>query len=95
MIGLSAFLTFLCLFGSAFATKVYQLFLLQGVFLGLAQGLSMPLYIALPSRWVSVSCNNLLSDWLKGYCSSTRNGASQVALPLPALVLEEVSIRST
>ncbi|KAJ7050188.1 major facilitator superfamily domain-containing protein [Mycena amicta] len=51
MIALSCFLGYLCLLASAFATKLYQVFLFQGCLLGLSYGISMPLYMALPSQW--------------------------------------------
>jgi MFS family permease len=51
MIALSCFLGYLCLLASAFATKLYQIFLFQGCLLGLSLGISMPLYMALPSQW--------------------------------------------
>ncbi|KAJ7151334.1 major facilitator superfamily domain-containing protein [Mycena crocata] len=51
MIALSCFLGYLCLLASAFATKLYQVFLFQGCLFGLSLGISMPLYMALPSQW--------------------------------------------
>ncbi|KAJ7130399.1 major facilitator superfamily domain-containing protein [Mycena epipterygia] len=51
MIALSCLLGYCCLLASAFATKLYQVFLFQGCLLGLSFGISMPLYMALPSRW--------------------------------------------
>jgi MFS family permease len=51
MIALSCSLGYLCLLASAFATKLYQIFLFQGCLLGLSVGISMPLYMALPSQW--------------------------------------------
>ncbi|KAF7290126.1 Monocarboxylate transporter [Mycena kentingensis (nom. inval.)] len=51
MIALSCFLGYLCLLASAFANKLYQIFLFQGCLLGLSYGISMPLYMALPSQW--------------------------------------------
>ncbi|KAF7293088.1 Monocarboxylate transporter [Mycena indigotica] len=51
MIALSCLLGYICLLGSAFATEKYQIFLLQGCLLGLSYGISMPLYMALPSQW--------------------------------------------
>ncbi|KAJ7201139.1 major facilitator superfamily domain-containing protein [Mycena pura] len=51
LIALSCFLGYLCLIASAFATKLYQVFLFQGCLLGLSWGISMPLYMALPSQW--------------------------------------------
>ncbi|KAJ7130400.1 major facilitator superfamily domain-containing protein [Mycena epipterygia] len=51
MIALSCLLGYLCLLASAFATKLYQIFLFQGCLLGLSLGISMPLYMALPSQW--------------------------------------------
>ena len=47
----AAFLAYLSLVASAFSTKVYHLFLSQGLFLGIAQGLAMPLYVSMPSQW--------------------------------------------
>lgn len=51
MIAISCSLAYLCLLASAFATKVYQLFLFQGCLLGLSQGIGMPLYFSLCSQW--------------------------------------------
>ncbi|KAJ7178158.1 major facilitator superfamily domain-containing protein [Mycena filopes] len=51
MIALSCVLAYLCLIASAFATKLYQVFLFQGCLLGFSLGISMPLYMALPSQW--------------------------------------------
>lgn len=51
MIALSCFLGYLCLIASAFATKLYQVVLFQGCLFGLSLGISMPLYMALPSQW--------------------------------------------
>ncbi|KAJ7653923.1 major facilitator superfamily domain-containing protein [Mycena polygramma] len=51
MIALSGILGYLCFLASAFATKVYQVFLFQGCLLGLSLGIAMPLYMALPSQW--------------------------------------------
>ncbi|KAJ7734770.1 major facilitator superfamily domain-containing protein [Mycena maculata] len=51
MIALSCVLGYLCLLASAFATKLYQVFLFQGCLLGLSFGIAMPLYMALPSQW--------------------------------------------
>lgn len=48
---LSTVLTYLCLLASAFSTKLYHVFLFQGIFLGFSQGLGMPLYMSLPSQW--------------------------------------------
>ncbi|KAJ7700328.1 major facilitator superfamily domain-containing protein [Mycena rosella] len=43
--------SWLCLLASAFATKLYQIFLFQGCLLGLSLAISMPLYMALSSQW--------------------------------------------
>ncbi|KAK0452071.1 major facilitator superfamily domain-containing protein [Desarmillaria tabescens] len=51
LIALSSFLAYLCLLASAFTTKLFHVFLFQGVFLGISHGLSMPLYMSLPSQW--------------------------------------------
>ncbi|KAJ6588184.1 major facilitator superfamily domain-containing protein [Mycena capillaripes] len=51
MIALSCLLAYLCFLASAFATKLYQIFLFQGCLLGFSFGISMPLYMALPSQW--------------------------------------------
>ncbi|KAF8911323.1 major facilitator superfamily domain-containing protein [Mucidula mucida] len=51
MIALSCFLAYLSLLASAFATKLYHIFLFQGFFLGFSQGLGMPLYMSIPSQW--------------------------------------------
>ncbi|KAJ7679089.1 major facilitator superfamily domain-containing protein [Mycena polygramma] len=51
MIALSGILGYLCLLASAFLTKLYQIFLFQGCLLGISLGISMPLYMALPSQW--------------------------------------------
>ncbi|KAJ7734768.1 major facilitator superfamily domain-containing protein [Mycena maculata] len=51
MIALSCTLGYLCLLASAFATKLYQVFLFQGCLLGLSFGIAMPLWMALPSQW--------------------------------------------
>jgi MFS family permease len=51
MIALSCLLAYLCLLASAFATKLYQVYLFQGCLLGFSMGISMPLYMALPSQW--------------------------------------------
>ncbi|KAF8208080.1 major facilitator superfamily domain-containing protein [Mycena galopus ATCC 62051] len=51
MIALSGVFTYLCLLASAFATSLYQVFLFQGCLLGFSMGISMPLYMALPSQW--------------------------------------------
>ncbi|CAK5278089.1 unnamed protein product [Mycena citricolor] len=51
MIALSSLLSYLCLLASAFATKLYQVFLFQGCLLGISGGISMPLYMALPAQW--------------------------------------------
>ncbi|KAJ7621573.1 major facilitator superfamily domain-containing protein [Mycena polygramma] len=51
MIALSCVLAYLCFLASAFATKLYQVFLFQGCLLGFSFGISMPLYMALPSQW--------------------------------------------
>ncbi|KAJ7630847.1 major facilitator superfamily domain-containing protein [Roridomyces roridus] len=51
MIALSSLLGYLCLLASAFATKLYQIFLFQGCLLGLSFGIAMPLYMSLPSQW--------------------------------------------
>ncbi|KAJ7507086.1 major facilitator superfamily domain-containing protein [Mycena galericulata] len=51
MIALSCLLAYLCLLASAFATKLSQVFLFQGCLLGFSFGISMPLYMALPSQW--------------------------------------------
>ncbi|KAK7049926.1 hypothetical protein VNI00_005356 [Paramarasmius palmivorus] len=51
MILISCILAYICLLVSAFSTKVVHLFLFQGAFLGLAQGIAMPLYVSLPSQW--------------------------------------------
>ncbi|KAK0194693.1 major facilitator superfamily domain-containing protein [Armillaria mellea] len=48
---LSSILAYLCLLGSAFSTKLYHVFLFQGIFLGFSHGLGMPLYMSLPSQW--------------------------------------------
>ncbi|PBK86442.1 MFS general substrate transporter [Armillaria gallica] len=48
---LSSILTYLCLLASAFSTKLYLVFLFQGIFLGFSHGLGMPLYMSLPSQW--------------------------------------------
>ncbi|KAJ7241674.1 major facilitator superfamily domain-containing protein [Mycena haematopus] len=50
-IALSCVLAYLCLLASAFATKLYQIFLFQGCLLGISTGISMPLYMVLPSQW--------------------------------------------
>lgn len=47
----SSILTYVTLVASAFSTKIYHIFLFQGVFLGIAQGLALPLYVSLPSQW--------------------------------------------
>ncbi|KAF9071340.1 major facilitator superfamily domain-containing protein, partial [Rhodocollybia butyracea] len=51
MIAISCTLAYLCLLASAFATKVYQLFLFQGCLLGISQGIGMPLYYSICSQW--------------------------------------------
>ncbi|KAF9075382.1 major facilitator superfamily domain-containing protein [Rhodocollybia butyracea] len=51
MIAISCALAYLCLLASAFATKVYQLFLFQGCLFGISQGIGMPLYYSLCSQW--------------------------------------------
>ncbi|KIK64357.1 hypothetical protein GYMLUDRAFT_161130 [Collybiopsis luxurians FD-317 M1] len=51
MIAISCALMYLCLLASAFATKVYHLFIFQGVLLGITGGIGMPLYFAFPSQW--------------------------------------------
>ncbi|KAJ7908486.1 major facilitator superfamily domain-containing protein [Mycena leptocephala] len=51
MIALSGLLGYLCLLASAFVTQLYQIFLFQGCLLGISLGISMPLYMALPSQW--------------------------------------------
>ncbi|TRM64860.1 major facilitator superfamily domain-containing protein [Schizophyllum amplum] len=51
MIVLGCILTFISVLGASFSTKLYQLFLCQGVFQGISQGISMPMYMALPSQW--------------------------------------------
>ncbi|KAK0447195.1 major facilitator superfamily domain-containing protein [Armillaria borealis] len=51
MIALSSVLAYAFLLASAFSTKLYHVFLFQGVLLGFAQGLGMPLYMALPAQW--------------------------------------------
>ncbi|KAJ7868485.1 major facilitator superfamily domain-containing protein [Mycena leptocephala] len=51
MMALSCLLAYLCLLASAFATKLYQIYLFQGCLLGFSWGISMPLYMALPSQW--------------------------------------------
>ncbi|KAJ7241673.1 major facilitator superfamily domain-containing protein [Mycena haematopus] len=51
MIALSGLLSYMCLLASAFATRLYQVFLFQGCLLGFSMGISMPLYMALPSQW--------------------------------------------
>ncbi|KAG7445307.1 MFS general substrate transporter [Guyanagaster necrorhizus] len=51
MIALSSVLAYAFLLSSAFSTKLYHVFLFQGVLLGFAQGLGMPLYMALPAQW--------------------------------------------
>ncbi|KAF7343328.1 Monocarboxylate transporter [Mycena venus] len=51
MIALSCTFAYLCLLASAFATKLYQIFLFQGCLLGFSMGIAMPLYMALPSQW--------------------------------------------
>ncbi|KAK0224157.1 major facilitator superfamily domain-containing protein [Armillaria fumosa] len=48
---LSSILAYLCLLASAFSTKLYHVFLFQGIFLGFSHGLGMPLYMSLPSQW--------------------------------------------
>ncbi|PBK63944.1 MFS general substrate transporter [Armillaria solidipes] len=48
---LSSILAYLCLLASAFSTKLYHIFLFQGIFLGFSHGLGMPLYMSLPSQW--------------------------------------------
>ncbi|KAK7049927.1 hypothetical protein VNI00_005357 [Paramarasmius palmivorus] len=51
MILISCALTYACLIASAFSTNIVHVFLLQGAFLGFAQGIAMPLYVSLPSQW--------------------------------------------
>ncbi|KAL1664653.1 major facilitator superfamily domain-containing protein [Schizophyllum commune] len=51
MIVLGCVLTFVSVLGASFSTKLYQIFLCQGVFQGISQGISMPMYMALPSQW--------------------------------------------
>ncbi|KAJ7337419.1 major facilitator superfamily domain-containing protein, partial [Mycena albidolilacea] len=51
MIALSNLLAYVCLIASAFATKLFEIFLFQGCLLGVSTGISMPLYMALPSQW--------------------------------------------
>ncbi|KAE9405887.1 MFS general substrate transporter [Gymnopus androsaceus JB14] len=51
VIAISCCLGYLSLLASAFATKVYQLFLFQGVLLGLSQGMGLPLYYSICSQW--------------------------------------------
>ncbi|KAJ6465069.1 major facilitator superfamily domain-containing protein [Mycena vitilis] len=51
MIALSCVLAYLCFLASAFATKLYQVYLFQGCLLGFSLGIAMPLYMALPSQW--------------------------------------------
>ncbi|KAK7042544.1 monocarboxylate transporter [Favolaschia claudopus] len=51
MIAISGVFAYLCLLASAFATKLYQIFLFQGCLLGFSMGIAMPLYMALPSQW--------------------------------------------
>ncbi|KAF7343329.1 Monocarboxylate transporter [Mycena venus] len=51
MIALSCFFAYICLLASAFASKLYQIFIFQGCLLGLSTGISIPLYMTLPSQW--------------------------------------------
>ena len=51
VIAISVSLAYLSLLASAFSTKVYHVFLFQGVCLGISQGLGMPLFVSMPSQW--------------------------------------------
>ncbi|KAF5361305.1 hypothetical protein D9758_010282 [Tetrapyrgos nigripes] len=51
IIALSCTIIYICQLSSAFSTKIYQLFLFQGFFNGLAIGMGLPLYISLLSQW--------------------------------------------
>ncbi|KAF8913580.1 major facilitator superfamily domain-containing protein [Mucidula mucida] len=51
IIAISSLFSYLSLLASAFSTKLFHVFLFQGAFLGVSQGLGYPLYVSMPSQW--------------------------------------------
>ncbi|KAL1751832.1 major facilitator superfamily domain-containing protein [Schizophyllum commune] len=51
MIGISSILSFLCMFATSWCRSFALVFLFQGFFQGIVNGLQLPLIMSLPSQW--------------------------------------------
>ncbi|KIY68475.1 ornithine aminotransferase [Cylindrobasidium torrendii FP15055 ss-10] len=83
-IALGTILTIAAWFSSAFSTKLWHVFLTQGVFLGVAQGLTLPLYMSLPAQWFHKR---------RGFATGIATGGSGIGGGVFSLVLRELLSR--
>ncbi|KIY68467.1 MFS general substrate transporter [Cylindrobasidium torrendii FP15055 ss-10] len=84
VIATSSVLSFVAYLVSAFSTKLWHIVLTQGVFLGLAQGLAMPLFMSLPSQWFLRH---------RGAATGLSLGGSGIGAGIFSLIMRELFVR--